>query len=267
MAEEKKTVKAEEVEAEAAEKKPAAKKAAAKKPAAKKAADGEKKPAAKKAAAADGEEKPAAAEEKPAAAEEKPAAVEEKPAAKKAAAAKKPAEGEEKPAAKKPAAKKPAAKKEPAASAAAEAAPAAAAKPAKEKPVLPKPTVSYQGTGRRKNAVARVRVFTGTGKIYCNGQYAEDYFGREALKTFVEAPLRAIDGVGKFDVIALLSGGGISGQAGALRLGIARALLASDEELRGDLKHAGLLSRDPRMVERKKYGLKKARKRPQFSKR
>ncbi|MCL2324474.1 MAG: 30S ribosomal protein S9 [Actinomycetia bacterium] len=132
---------------------------------------------------------------------------------------------------------------------------------------MPKPTVSYQGTGRRKNAVARVRVFTGTGKIYCNGQYAEDYFGREALKTFVEAPLRAIDGVGKFDVIALLSGGGISGQAGALRLGIARALLASDEELRGDLKHAGLLSRDPRMVERKKYGLKKARKRPQFSKR
>ncbi|MCL2882429.1 MAG: 30S ribosomal protein S9 [Coriobacteriia bacterium] len=132
---------------------------------------------------------------------------------------------------------------------------------------MPKPTVAYQGTGRRKNAVARVRVFAGTGKIYCNGQYAEDYFGREALKTFVEAPLRAIDAVGKFDVIALLSGGGISGQAGALRLGIARALLASDEELRGELKRAGLLSRDPRMVERKKYGLKKARKRPQFSKR
>ncbi|MCL2655444.1 MAG: 30S ribosomal protein S9 [Coriobacteriia bacterium] len=132
---------------------------------------------------------------------------------------------------------------------------------------MPKPAVAYQGTGRRKNAIARVRVFAGTGKIYCNGQYAEDYFGRDALKTFVEAPLRAIDGVGKFDVIALLTGGGLSGQAGALRLGIARALLASDEELRGDLKRAGMLSRDPRMVERKKYGLKKARKRPQFSKR
>ncbi|MCL2332746.1 MAG: 30S ribosomal protein S9 [Actinomycetia bacterium] len=132
---------------------------------------------------------------------------------------------------------------------------------------MPKPTVFYQGTGRRKNAVARVRVFAGSGKIYCNGQYAEDYFGRAALKTFIEAPLRAVDGVGKFDVIALLTGGGISGQAGALRLGIARALLESNEELRADLKRVGLLSRDPRMVERKKYGLKKARKRPQFSKR
>ena len=195
------------------------------------------------------------AEEEP---KKKPAA--KKPAAKKPAAKKAAKDAEEAPAEEtKPAAKKAAAKK-PAAAAAPE-------KPSGEKPVLPKPAVAYQGTGRRKNAIARVRVFAGTGKIYCNGLYAEDYFGREALKTFVEAPLRAIDGVGKFDVIALLTGGGLSGQAGALRLGIARALLASDEELRGELKRAGLLSRDPRMVERKKYGLKKARKRPQFSKR
>jgi len=187
-------------------------------------------------------------------------------------------EAPKKAAAKKPAVKKPAAKaavkeEAPALKAVAEVKPAAVAKPApkaeakKDRPVLPKPTVSYQGTGRRKNAIARVRIFAGTGQIYCNGQFALDYFGREALKNFVEAPLRAVDGLGKFDVIALLNGGGISGQAGALRLGIARALLASDEELRGDLKRAGLLSRDPRMVERKKYGLKKARKRPQFSKR
>ncbi len=184
---------------------------------------------------------------------------------------------EKKPAAKKAPAKKaaPAAKKAPvkAAPAAKKAAPAKkvapkkAAKPAKVKLELPKPAVTYQGTGRRKNAVARVRIFAGTGKIYCNGQFASDYFGRPALKTFVEAPFRAVDGLGKFDVIATLNGGGLSGQAGALRLGIARALLESDEELRGDLKRAGLLSRDPRMVERKKYGLKKARKRPQFSKR
>jgi len=231
MAEEKKTVEA--VEAEATTAPEAVEEAPAKKPAAKKAPA--KKPATKKPAAKKAPAKESAAEEAPT--EDKPA-EEKKPAAKKPAA--------------KPAAKKPA---------------AVAEKPAKEKLVLPKPAVAYQGTGRRKNAIARVRVFAGTGKIYCNGQYAEDYFGREALKTFVEAPLRAIDGVGKFDVIALLTGGGISGQAGALRLGIARALLASDEELRGDLKRAGLLSRDPRMVERKKYGLKKARKRPQFSKR
>lgn len=206
----------------------------------------------------------------------KPAA--KKPAAKKPAAKK---TAEEKPATRKTPAKKSADDDAEAAEAPVEAkqeAPQAAPEkpadskatatvPAKEKPVLPKPPVSYQGTGRRKNAIARVRVFAGTGKIYCNGQYAEDYFGRAALKTFIEAPLRAVDGLGKFDVIALLNGGGLSGQAGALRLGIARALLESNEELRGDLKRAGLLSRDPRMVERKKYGLKKARKRPQFSKR
>jgi len=231
MAEEKKTTTAEEVEAAA----PVVETEAAPEAPVETEEAPKKKPAAKKPAV------------------KKPAA--KKPAAKKADAEETPQE-EEAPTKPTPAVTKPAAKK-----------PAAAEAPAKEKPVLPKPAVSYQGTGRRKNAIARVRVFAGTGKIYCNGQYAEDYFGREALKTFVEAPLRAIDGVGKFDVIALLTGGGISGQAGALRLGIARALLASDEELRGELKRAGLLSRDPRMVERKKYGLKKARKRPQFSKR
>jgi len=235
MAEEKKTTKAKEAEATAPAK--AAEKAAEAPKAEAKAEAPKKKPAAKKPAAKKPAEKKTAEAPAPAA-EKKAAPVAEKP---------------EKPAAKKPVAAAPK--------------PVVAAKPAKEKPVLPKPTVTYQGTGRRKNAIARVRIFAGTGKIYCNGQFAEDYFGRDALKTFVEAPLRAVDGVGKFDVIALLTGGGLSGQAGALRLGIARALLASNEELRGDLKRAGLLSRDPRMVERKKYGLKKARKRPQFSKR
>ncbi|MCL2438446.1 MAG: 30S ribosomal protein S9 [Coriobacteriia bacterium] len=132
---------------------------------------------------------------------------------------------------------------------------------------LPKPSVSYSGTGRRKNAVARVRIFPGTGKIYANGKEGMEYFGRQALINYINVPFKAVDVNGQFDVIALLHGGGISGQAGALRLGIARALLEVSEEHRAELKKAGLLRRDPRMVERKKYGLKKARKRPQFSKR
>ena len=124
----------------------------------------------------------------------------------------------------------------------------------------------YYGTGRRKNAVARVRLVPGTGKVTVNGREAMDYFGRQALiDTFME-PFKVTDTEGHFDVIARLNGGGISGQAGALRHGIARALLEAGD-YRQELKKAGFLTRDPRMVERKKYGLKKARKRPQFSKR
>ncbi len=125
----------------------------------------------------------------------------------------------------------------------------------------------YLGTGRRKNAVARVRLMPGTGVIMCNKKPAVEYFGREALVNFASAPFRVTDTLGRFDVVATLHGGGVSGQAGALRHGIARALLEAGDEYRAELKKAGLLRRDPRMVERKKYGLKKARKRPQFSKR
>ena len=125
----------------------------------------------------------------------------------------------------------------------------------------------YQGTGRRKTSVARVRLMPGTGTVTVNGRDAAAYFGRAVLMTLVEAPFKATETEGKFDVIAKLEGGGLSGQAGALRHGIARALLEASDEYRGELKKAGLLRRDPRMVERKKYGLKKARKRPQFSKR
>ena len=125
----------------------------------------------------------------------------------------------------------------------------------------------YLGTGRRKNAVARVRLVPGTGVITCNKKPALDYFGREALVSFATTPFKATETVDRFDVIATLHGGGVSGQAGALRHGIARALLEASEEYRGELKKAGYLRRDPRMVERKKYGLKKARKKPQFSKR
>lgn len=125
----------------------------------------------------------------------------------------------------------------------------------------------YLGTGRRKNAVARVRLVPGTGKVTINGREALDYLGREALVSFATAPFRVTETVDRFDVIALMHGGGISGQAGALRHGIARALLEAGDDYRPELKKAGLLRRDPRMVERKKYGLKKARKRPQFSKR
>jgi small subunit ribosomal protein S9 len=125
----------------------------------------------------------------------------------------------------------------------------------------------YWGTGRRKTSVARVRLIPGEGTYTVNGKSAADYFGRAALVTFIEQPLRATETIGRFDVIAKIHGGGVSGQAGALRHGIARALLEAGDEYRGELKKAGLLRRDPRMVERKKYGLKKARKRPQFSKR
>ncbi|MDH4140155.1 MAG: 30S ribosomal protein S9 [Coriobacteriia bacterium] len=125
----------------------------------------------------------------------------------------------------------------------------------------------YYGTGRRKTSVARVRVVPGNGTCTVNGRVAADYFGREALVTFAEQPFKVTETVGRFDVIAKIHGGGMSGQAGALRHGIARALLDAGDEYRGELKRAGLLRRDPRMVERKKYGLKKARKRPQFSKR
>ena len=125
----------------------------------------------------------------------------------------------------------------------------------------------YWGTGRRKTSVARVRLVPGSGVCTVNDRPAADYFGRSALVNFAEQPFRATETVGRFDVIAKIHGGGLSGQAGALRHGIARALLEAGDEYRGELKKAGLLRRDPRMVERKKYGLKKARKRPQFSKR
>ncbi|HEY5468025.1 MAG TPA: 30S ribosomal protein S9 [Coriobacteriia bacterium] len=125
----------------------------------------------------------------------------------------------------------------------------------------------YQGTGRRKTSVARVRLMPGTGTITVNGRDAAAYFGRAVLMTLVETPFKVTETVGKFDVIAKLEGGGLSGQAGALRHGISRALLLAGDDYRAVLKKEGLLRRDPRMVERKKYGLKKARKKPQFSKR
>jgi small subunit ribosomal protein S9 len=125
----------------------------------------------------------------------------------------------------------------------------------------------YQGTGRRKTSVARVRLIPGTGTITVNGRDAAAYFGRAVLMTLVETPFKVTETTGKFDVIAKLEGGGLSGQAGALRHGISRALLLAGDDYRAVLKKEGLLRRDPRMVERKKYGLKKARKKPQFSKR
>jgi small subunit ribosomal protein S9 len=125
----------------------------------------------------------------------------------------------------------------------------------------------YQGTGRRKTSVARVRLMPGTGTITVNGRDAAAYFGRAVLMTLVETPFKVTETTGKFDVIAKLEGGGLSGQAGALRHGISRALLLAGDDYRAVLKKEGLLRRDPRMVERKKYGLKKARKKPQFSKR
>ena len=127
-------------------------------------------------------------------------------------------------------------------------------------------TVVYTGTGRRKEAVARVRLVPGTGKIVVNGRDAAQYFGRQQLVDNAAAPLRLTETAESFDVLARCDGGGINGQSGALRLGIARALLQAGE-YREELKKAGFLTRDSRAVERKKYGLKKARKRPQFSKR
>ncbi|MBD5101352.1 MAG: 30S ribosomal protein S9 [Subdoligranulum sp.] len=125
----------------------------------------------------------------------------------------------------------------------------------------------FYGTGRRKNSVARVRVYNGTGKITINDRDIDDYFGLETLKLIVRQPLVVAGVEGKFDIVVRVSGGGVSGQAGAIRHGLSRALLVYDENLRTDLKKAGFLTRDPRMKERKKYGLKAARRAPQFSKR
>ena len=125
----------------------------------------------------------------------------------------------------------------------------------------------YYGTGRRKSSVARVRVYPGTGKITINDRDINDYFGLETLKLIVRQPLALTDTAEKFDIICRVGGGGVTGQAGAIRHGIARALLQYDENLRPALKKAGFLTRDPRMKERKKYGLKGARRAPQFSKR
>ena len=127
---------------------------------------------------------------------------------------------------------------------------------------------NYYGTGRRKSSVARVYLVAGKGNITINKRSIDDFFGLETLKTIVRQPLVATDTADKFDVIVTVKGGGTTGQAGAIRHGIARALLQADsDEYRPTLKKAGYLTRDPRMKERKKYGLKKARRTPQFSKR
>ena len=125
----------------------------------------------------------------------------------------------------------------------------------------------FYGTGRRKSSVARVRVYNGTGNVTINGRDIDDYFGLETLKLIVRQPLNLTDTLDKFDIVINVGGGGVSGQAGAIRHGISRALLQFDENLRPALKKAGFLTRDPRMKERKKYGLKAARRAPQFSKR
>ncbi len=125
----------------------------------------------------------------------------------------------------------------------------------------------FYGTGRRKSSVARVRIVPGTGKITINDRDIDDFFGLETLKVVVRQPLVATDTLGKYDVIAKVTGGGFTGQAGAIRHGLSRALLTVEEEYRTPLKAAGFLTRDPRMKERKKYGLKAARRAPQFSKR
>lgn len=125
----------------------------------------------------------------------------------------------------------------------------------------------FYGTGRRKNSVARVRVYPGTGKITINDRSIDDYFGLETLKLIVRQPLALTGTTEKFDIVCRVNGGGVTGQAGAIRHGLSRALLQYDEALRPALKKAGFLTRDPRMKERKKYGLKGARRAPQFSKR
>jgi small subunit ribosomal protein S9 len=127
--------------------------------------------------------------------------------------------------------------------------------------------VQYYGTGRRKSSVARVRLVPGSGNIIVNKRDIEDYFNYDTLKVIVRQPLVLTDTLDKYDVIANVNGGGYTGQAGAIRHGISRALIEADEDLRPVLKKAGFLTRDPRMKERKKYGLKKARRAPQFSKR
>ena len=125
----------------------------------------------------------------------------------------------------------------------------------------------FYGTGRRKKSVARVRVYPGTGKITINDRDIDDYFGLETLKLIVRQPLALTGTTEKFDIVVRVAGGGVTGQAGAIRHGLSRALLQFDENLRPALKKAGFLTRDPRMKERKKYGLKGARRAPQFSKR
>ena len=125
----------------------------------------------------------------------------------------------------------------------------------------------FYGTGRRKSSVARVRLYNGTGTITVNKRDIDDYFGLETLKLIVRQPLELTGTSAKFDIEINVGGGGVSGQAGAIRHGVARALLQYDETLRPALKKAGFLTRDPRMKERKKYGLKAARRAPQFSKR
>ena len=126
----------------------------------------------------------------------------------------------------------------------------------------------YYGTGRRKSSVARVRVYeNGTGSIIINGREIDNYFGLDTLKLIVNQPLVAADLVGKVDLVVTVTGGGVSGQAGAIRHGLSRALVTLNPEYRATLKAAGFMTRDPRMKERKKYGLKAARRAPQFSKR
>ncbi|HAE62977.1 MAG TPA: 30S ribosomal protein S9 [Eubacteriaceae bacterium] len=125
----------------------------------------------------------------------------------------------------------------------------------------------YLGTGRRKKSIARVRLLPGNGKFTVNKKDLNDYFGMETLKVIAKQPLTLTDSNDKFDIVVNVHGGGFTGQAGAIRHGIARALIKADENMRGDLKKAGFLTRDSRMKERKKYGLKKARKASQFSKR
>ena len=127
--------------------------------------------------------------------------------------------------------------------------------------------VLYQGTGRRKKSVARVMVVPGEGKVIINGRPIDDYFKTTTHQILVKQPLELTKMTGRFDVVANVNGGGVSGQAGAIRLGLARALLKADPNIRPLMKKAGCLTRDPRMKERKKYGLKKARKAPQYSKR
>ena len=127
--------------------------------------------------------------------------------------------------------------------------------------------VVYYGTGRRKSSIARVRLVEGNGKITVNGKSIDEFFGAETLKVIVKQPLTATSTLEKYDVIATVNGGGFSGQAGAIRLGVARALNEANAEFRPTLKSNGFLTRDSRAKERKKYGLKKARKAPQFSKR
>lgn len=130
-----------------------------------------------------------------------------------------------------------------------------------------KKKIQFWGTGRRKKAIARVRLLPGSGSITVNKRTLDDYFGLDTLKIIVNQPLEATGAAGKFDIFVNVKGGGFTGQAGAIRHGIARALCEADSAYRPTLKKAGFLTRDPRMKERKKYGLKAARRAPQFSKR